>query len=115
ALSRRGMVGAGAALATWLDAHAASAVVTPALAMAAVQGATGGVTVSLTAAALTARVLKAMNMTRLKEVATLVLTLGAVVSIGIIAMTGGRHDRDPDRPMTAPAVAPAAEKEAAAP
>ena len=94
-LIRRGLTGAGVALAGWLDARPASAAVPPAWAGKAVAAATGCASASSTAAALTARVLKVLSWTRLKGAATLVLALCTVVSIGILARTSERPLRSP--------------------
>ena len=105
-LSRRGMgtIGAGAALATWLDARPASAGVPSAWTHAAVRAATSGASASIPATALTARILVAMSWTRLREAVTIALTLGAVLSIGVFAMNQGRPE--PDRPPMSPKADP---------
>ena len=125
-LIRRGGAGAGAALAALLRPQPASAatVVPGAWARAAVTAATGGTTLSTTAAALAAQVLKAMSWTRLKEAATLVVSLSAALTIGLIAMSSDRPGperpprnppADPPKPAMAPAVGPAAERAAVSP
>ena len=74
------------------------AAVPPAWAAKAVAAATGAASTSLTAAAWTAGVLTVPSWARLKGAATLVLALGAVVSIGLLVMTAERPLRNPPTP-----------------
>ena len=123
-LTRRGLSGAGAALATWLDARPASAMVPPAWTRAAVLAAAGGGSTSLTTTALIASMWKAMSWARLKEVVMIALTLGTVLAIGLFATNSGRPGPDqppmnprPDPPRAAmkPATAPADTRPAISP
>ena len=103
-LTRRGLTGAGAALAALLRPSPASAVVPTAWSRAAVAAAMERTTASITATALAAHVLAAIRWTRLKGVATLALTLGGAVAIGVFAATGARPGPEPP-PVNPPAVA----------
>jgi RNA polymerase sigma factor (sigma-70 family) len=101
-LTRRGLTGAGASLAALFRPQPSSAIVPAASARGAVAAAMGRTTMSVSVAALAAHVLKAMGWSRLKEAVTLVLSLGAMVSIGIVAMTGGPPDPGPPAAVSSP-------------
>jgi RNA polymerase sigma factor (sigma-70 family) len=103
-LTRRGLTGAGASLAALFRPQPSSATVPAAWAREAVAAAMQRTTMSVSVAALAAHGLRAMGWSQLREAATLVLTLGALVSLSIIAMIRGRGE--PEQPPQNPPAAP---------